>query len=231
MPTTLNASWDPATIVLSYIIAVTGSFCTIQIMEQWRLTQHPRRQILLMGAASVALGGCGIWSMHFTGMQAYKLQTADGIPLAVRFEGFSTIASLMLPIVGVFIGLRVASRDPFFLELEQSRRKTIVAQNLGNVRLTDMLKRGSMQRKIKFVALFSNPWRILLGGVFAALGVLVMHYLGMVALRAHAVMTFNAGIVALSCVVALCTAAAAFWILFRAVRPWLLRIVVIVIAD
>lgn len=58
----------------------------------------------------------------------------------------------------------------------------------------------------------------MLGGAFAALGVLGMHYLGMLAQRMNATMELNAGIVVLSVLIAFFTANAAFWILFRAVR-------------
>ncbi|KAJ0394808.1 hypothetical protein ATCC90586_001523 [Pythium insidiosum] len=220
MPTTPYATWDVSTIVLSYIIAVSGSFCS-NIMEQWRLPQHPRRRTFLLLAASVALGGCGIWSMHFTGMQAYELHDSDGKALAVRYEGFSTIASLLLPILGVYIGLRIASRDPFFLEMEQSRRKDIVRKiKVSNCLLLQVVPVTHIVPSSQLVALFYHPWRIILGGVFAALGVLVMHYLGMVALRTKARMSFHTGIVALSCVIALGAASAAFWILFRVLTFW-----------
>lgn len=58
----------------------------------------------------------------------------------------------------------------------------------------------------------------MVGGAFAALGVLGMHYLGMMAQRTNADMSFDMGIVASSVVIAFVTANAAFWILFRAVR-------------
>lgn len=58
----------------------------------------------------------------------------------------------------------------------------------------------------------------MLGGAFAALGVLGMHYLGMLAQRTNATMDLNVGIVVLSVFIAFFTANAAFWILFRAVR-------------
>lgn len=83
--------------------------------------------------------------------------------------------------------------------------------------MDQMLKKGAVGRKLKFVALFSRLWRIAIGGLFAALGVLGMHYLGMMAQRTNAITHWHTGIVALSCVIAFVTADAAFWIIFRAV--------------
>lgn len=84
--------------------------------------------------------------------------------------------------------------------------------------MVQVLKKGAVERKIKSVALFSQLWRIMVGGTFAALGVLGMHYLGMMAERSNAVTHWSAGLVALSCVIAFVAASAAFWIIFRAVR-------------
>ncbi|KAJ0389994.1 hypothetical protein P43SY_010741 [Pythium insidiosum] len=86
--------------------------------------------------------------------------------------------------------------------------------------MDQVVKRDAVGRKLKFTALFSRLWRILFGGVFTALGVLGMHYFGMTAQRSNAKMSFDVGIVALSCVIAFVTANAAFWILFRALTFW-----------
>lgn len=180
--------WNVETVVLSYVIAVTGSFCTIQVMEQWRLQESRRHKRKLLALAAIALGGCGIWAMHFTGMQALEIHLKDGTRVDVDFHVGLTIVSFVLAILGVLIGLKVASRDPFFLELEDSRRKAMVASQLNKLSITEMLNRSAVQRKIKFAALFSRPWRILIGGVWAALGVLGMHYLGMMAQRADIAM-------------------------------------------
>jgi NO-binding membrane sensor protein with MHYT domain len=70
----------------------------------------------------------------------------------------------------------------------------------------------------QIIALFSRPWFILLGGAFAALGVLGMHYLGMMAQRMNADMSFDMSIVAASVAIAYIACNAACWILFRVVR-------------
>lgn len=189
-------------------------------MEQWRVQVTARKKLMLLMISSFLLGGCGIWCMHFTGMNALGMRLDDGSVLIVNFELGFTILSLIFPVLGVFIGLKIASEDPFFLEMEQSRRKAILAQDLQKMTLEAMMKRGHVARKLKFIALFSRLWRIGIGGFFAAVGVLGMHYLGMLAQRTNAIMHFDAGIIVLSSVVAFVTANAAFWILFRALTFW-----------
>ncbi|GAB9476016.1 putative signaling protein [Globisporangium polare] len=205
----IHQHWSGSKILLSYLISVTGSYCTIQLMEQWRRLEGNMKLLMLMFAA-VTLGGCGIWCTHFTGMTALELTLEDGTILVVDFEVGLTIVSFIFPVVGVFIGLTIASRDPFFLEIEQDRRKDMLVANLKKVKMSVAVK------KQQIMALFSRLWHTAFGGAFAALGVLGMHYLGMMAQRTNAVMTFDAGVVSLSVVIAFVTANAAFWIIFRA---------------
>lgn len=70
--------------------------------------------------------------MHFTGMNALNLYLDDGTQLEMNFEAGTTIVSLIFPILGVFIGLKIASADPFFLEVEQSKRKDILVRCFCN---------------------------------------------------------------------------------------------------
>lgn len=142
--------WIAWKILLSYLIAVTGSQCStldqdlhlglpevmiltcisytpaIQLMEKWRNTVDLRRKMLLRVLASIALGGCGIWSMHFAGMNALELTLGDGSVLATNFDVGLTVLSLAAAIVGAFIGLNIASKDPFFLEVEADKRRNIL---------------------------------------------------------------------------------------------------------
>lgn len=92
------------------------------------MQESKARKLFLLALSSLALGGCGIWSMHFTGMNALGMRLDDGTLLEVNFEAGMTIVSFVFPVVGVFIGLKIASADPFFLEVEQSRRKAILVR-------------------------------------------------------------------------------------------------------
>ncbi|KUF82626.1 putative signaling protein [Phytophthora nicotianae] len=212
----ISQHWLVSKIFLSYLIAITGSFCTIQLMEKWRSAIDTRDKFILMLLSSIALGGCGIWCMHFTGMNALELSREDGSVLTVDFEAGLTILSFICAVGGVFVGLKIASADPFFLELEQEKRKSILVKDLASTAMSDVVNKQKVAKRIKFIALFSRLPRIAGGGLFAALGVLVMHYLGMMAQRTHADMTLTAGLVVLSVLIAFFTATAAFWILFRA---------------
>jgi NO-binding membrane sensor protein with MHYT domain/two-component sensor histidine kinase len=68
---------------------------------------------------------------------------------------------------------------------------------------------------VSFVIVFSGSFniaKVLIGGVFMGLGIAGMHYLGMAAVRAAAVMTYQPAYVAASIVIAIVAACAALWI-------------------
>lgn len=152
MGATILQHWTGTRIVLSYLISVTGSYCSawidhavlndgsnfeklndalllltaIQLMEQWRRVEEPSFKRLLLLLSSLALGGCGIWCMHFTGMTALELRLENGVQLQIDFELGLTALSFMFAVAGVLVGLKIASSDPFFLEIEAERRKQML---------------------------------------------------------------------------------------------------------
>ncbi|KAL4172096.1 hypothetical protein KRP22_007270 [Phytophthora ramorum] len=156
----ISQHWQVSKIFLSYLIAITGSFCTIQLMEKWRSAIETRDKLILLMLSSVALGGCGIWCMHFTGMNALELTREDGSVLTVNFEAGLTILSFICAVGGVFIGLWIASADPFFLELEQEKRKNILVKDLAATAMSDVVNKQKVAKRIKFIALFSRLPRI-----------------------------------------------------------------------
>ncbi|GLD96704.1 hypothetical protein PINS_up005387 [Pythium insidiosum] len=97
-------------------------------MEQWRMIEGRRAKQVLLVLSALALGGCGIWCVHFTGMNALNIRLEDNTLLEVNFEPGWTIASFFFAVGGVYIGLFIASKDPFFLEVQQARRKELLVR-------------------------------------------------------------------------------------------------------
>jgi hypothetical protein len=118
-------------------------------MEQWRHYETSKAKLLFMLLSSVALGGCGIWCTHFTGMSALKLRLSDGTELEIRYEVGMTTASFIFPVIGVFIGLNIASRDPFFLEIEAAQRKELLMKQMKSTAMKDVVKKDAVVRRIK----------------------------------------------------------------------------------
>jgi NO-binding membrane sensor protein with MHYT domain len=61
----------------------------------------------------------------------------------------------------------------------------------------------------------ASSFRLGLSGVFMGLGIVAMHYTGMAAMRAHAELTYDRLVVALSVVIAIGASTAALWVAFR----------------
>jgi NO-binding membrane sensor protein with MHYT domain len=97
-------------------------------MEQWRRVEEVQTKRLLLLLSSIALGGCGIWCMHFTGMTAIELRLEDGSTLEIDYELGYTALSLAFAIAGVLIGIKIASSDPYFVEMQAERRKEMLVR-------------------------------------------------------------------------------------------------------
>ena len=96
--------YEPLLVALSYVISVLGSYTALRLAIA--IPQAPDRTSALgwtLGAA-VALGGGGIWSMHFIAMNAADM----GMPVA--YDATLTFASLIMAIAASGFGLYVVGR-------------------------------------------------------------------------------------------------------------------------
>src|SRR3954465_15158460 len=97
-------NYEPLLVALSYAISVLGSYTALRLAVA--IPQAPDRASALgwtLGAA-VALGGGGIWSMHFIAMNAADM----GMPVA--YDATLTFASLLMAIAASGFGLYVVGR-------------------------------------------------------------------------------------------------------------------------
>lgn len=102
-------------------------------MEQWRLSTDKKIKSLLLKVSALALGGCGIWAMHFTGMDALVLTAQNGQVLSIHYKGALTIVSFIAPVATMYIGLLIASKDAFFLAIQASERGEILVYIKANL--------------------------------------------------------------------------------------------------
>ena len=167
----LEPTYGWAMVCLSYLTACVGSMLALLCAEHM-FRADGRLDLPVAVSGAVALGGIGIWSMHFIGMIAYRL------PVPIAYNLPLTALSLLAAIVIAGLALYLA---------------------------------GSGRAK------FSKAgW--LAGSVLAGIGVCVMHYMGMFAMRMRASMEFNLGMVALSVAIAITAAGVALWLAFHLKR-------------
>jgi NO-binding membrane sensor protein with MHYT domain len=100
----VNVSWDPLLIALSYIISVFGSYTALRLAVKIPAAPPDRLPRWLV-AAALAMGGCAIWSMHFIGMLAYK------IDMPITYNPQLTILSMIIGIMATGAGLYWVGRS------------------------------------------------------------------------------------------------------------------------
>ncbi|MEO5874712.1 MAG: MHYT domain-containing protein [Streptosporangiaceae bacterium] len=91
--------YGPLTPTLAYVMSVIGSFLGLQCALRSRF-YHDRRRVAWLVAAAVAIGGTGIWVMHFVAMLGFGVTD-----LSVRYDVPLTLASALTAIVVVGVGL------------------------------------------------------------------------------------------------------------------------------
>ncbi|WP_137920919.1 EAL domain-containing protein [Hydrogenophaga sp. 2FB] len=98
-------SYDLFVVAASFAIAMLASYVTLDLARRVRTAQ--RRVGLAWWAAGSIVMGTGIWSMHFLGMQAFKL------PIAIGFSGGLTLLSWLAAVGASGVALELASRETF----------------------------------------------------------------------------------------------------------------------
>jgi NO-binding membrane sensor protein with MHYT domain len=105
MNASVTATYQPMYVALSFLIAVVGSFVALNAATRIRQADG-KLSLTNTVAAGVALGGVGVWAMHFIGMLALKLDLASSYSLV------ETGASLLAAIVAASIALAFVAKAP-----------------------------------------------------------------------------------------------------------------------
>jgi NO-binding membrane sensor protein with MHYT domain len=103
-------SYSSGYVVLSYVISVIGAFVGLTATHN---IVRPNGRISLINtlAAGLALGGVGVWSMHFIGMLALKMD------LAVGYAMTETVVSLVAAVVATSLALYFVARNRSLLRI------------------------------------------------------------------------------------------------------------------
>jgi len=97
-------SYDANYLAFSFIISVLGSY--VGLLAYRNIIKNGKIQFVHLLSAAVGIGGVGVWSMHFIGMLALKLDLAYGYAM------FETLISLVAAIVAAAIALVHVAKAP-----------------------------------------------------------------------------------------------------------------------
>jgi NO-binding membrane sensor protein with MHYT domain len=89
--------------VVAFVMAFLGSLLGLVCTARARLSTTRRRRIRWLVFAAIAIGGAGIWLMHFMAMLGFDVPRSQ-----VRYDPVITIGSLAIAVVTVGIGLFIA---------------------------------------------------------------------------------------------------------------------------
>lgn len=184
-------------LVLAYVVSVTGSVVGLACTRCGAAAPQGRDRLRWLAMASIAIGGVGVWLMHFIAMLGFAIP--NGV---VRYHLGWTVASAALAIVAVFIGLITIGRSVRVLRLLAGGVITGSAialmhytgmwamQIQGSISYDRTLVAVSVAIAIVaataalwFTLVLESPLLRFVAGLVMGLAVTGMHYTGMAAIR------------------------------------------------
>jgi NO-binding membrane sensor protein with MHYT domain len=99
------SSFDPLYVALSFALAFVGSFVALTAARRM-IGPNGKINTFDLLAATLALGGIGVWTMHFIGMAALKMD------LRVGYSMVETVISLVVVCAATAFGLVHVARNP-----------------------------------------------------------------------------------------------------------------------
>ncbi len=197
MPAIDQFTYGWLTPALAYLLSVIGSLLALRCMTRARTSPQPRGWII---TAAVALGGTGIWVMHFVAMLGFSIHGAS-----IRYNIPITLLSAVLAIAVVWIGLWVVVR-------RQGEPASLLTGGTATGLGVAAMHYAGMYAMKSNAAMEYDPWMVLLSiaiailassaalwfalhihGVLASIGAAMimgiavcgMHYTGMYAMHTH----------------------------------------------
>ena len=104
MNSLIVTSYSTSLVGLSLFLSFIGSFVALSVTARILTTKTP--SFLNIAAAGLALGGVGVWAMHFIGMLAHNMD------VGTSYSPTETISSLSLAVFSVSIALSQLAKNP-----------------------------------------------------------------------------------------------------------------------
>ncbi|KAL0491810.1 hypothetical protein AKO1_010211 [Acrasis kona] len=224
-------------IALSYCISVLGAFTTFQLIGEIGQTHSKTLKAACVVLSSLSMSCCCIWSMHFIGTVCYTVFTVDNFgvqnQIAKMYDPLLTVMSAFTAFVFCMVALTICSLQQYFpvlvivprLEYFASLRKRLAEMDLMDKQSCSRLRKILIPTRVWFLDSIigsdksPNIVQVITGALFAAVGILGMHYMGMYASAVPSLgMSFKPGTVVGAVILALFASTAALFIGFSQER-------------
>ncbi|MBO0868370.1 MAG: signal protein [Micromonosporaceae bacterium] len=198
MATLHQFTYGFVTLALSYGLSVLGSFMGLVAAARAQAAMEHRVRWLVL--ASWAIGGTGIWVMHFMAMIGFSVVGSE-----VRYDIATTVASWLIAVVMVGIGLFIVGYG------RPSVAKVLLGGPLAGLGVAAMHYTGMGAMRVggdvhydqtlvivsvaiaviaataalAFTVLVRKPRTVMISALIMGIAVSGMHYTGMYALRIH----------------------------------------------
>jgi NO-binding membrane sensor protein with MHYT domain len=182
---------------LAYIVSVTGSVVGLACTRHSAAASDVRDRMRWLAMAAIAIGGVAIWLMHFIAMLGFAIPDS-----AVRYNLGWTVASAVLSISAVFVGLITIGRTVHLPRLIAGAVITglavalmhytgmwavqvqgTVAYDKGLVALSILIAVVAATAALWFTLVLESPVLRFVAGLVMGVAVVGMHYTGMAAVR------------------------------------------------
>jgi diguanylate cyclase len=181
----LDCRHDPWLVLLSYIIATTGSLSTLNIAKQLDHVQRHDMRVTWVLVGALCLAG-GIWSMHFIGMLAFEA------PVNIHYDLTTTLLSLLVALAAALLALYCMAQPHPGLK-RQALAACIIGSGIAAMHYSGMAAIRSPAQAYYHGGLFVTSIVIAISASFAAL--LLAQYFRYGSLRRQQSLKYSAALV------------------------------------
>ncbi|MTE13698.1 MHYT domain-containing protein [Nocardia aurantiaca] len=190
-------SYGWITPVLAYVMSVIGSLLGLRCTARARTGDGGSSWLI---SAAVAIGGTGIWVMHFVAMLGFTIRGA-----VIKYNVPLTLLSAVISVSVVWIGLFVVAREPFgrwslfaggavtglgvgamhYSGMYAMRSDAGISYNAAMVTLSMVIAVVAATVALWFTLIITGIWATIGAALIMGVAVSGMHYTGMASMSAH----------------------------------------------
>jgi NO-binding membrane sensor protein with MHYT domain len=101
----IQTAYSAPLVILAYLISVVGSYAALSATHRMQ-AQSSKSNLVHLSIAGIALGGIGVWSMHFVGMLSLKMDIGLG------YSMIETVISLVAACAAAAWALSIVAKNP-----------------------------------------------------------------------------------------------------------------------